>query len=321
MISNDALGNSVVITPLLQMLRAKYPGSELIYFSGTRSAELWQKDASISSGYSFLGTDPRSAMEHALNMPRFDWVINVESNDWARMLVPVLAGKDGRVTGPCLDQESRGRLPFEDNSRGALWEDREWIRESLSVDYPFLKSGFIGELFCRLAYCEGDVPRYRVHHELPTQEIPDVLIAMSASLPEKLWPVSSWIALLQDLKAQGVTVGLLGAKPKSQGQYWKGLSDEDAVVDAGLAIDLRGTLTLPQVAGALSCAKAVFTLDNGIMHLASAFDQPVVALFRHGIHRLWTPPYGNVIPLVSEPDGPVADIPVTLAKEALLGVL
>jgi hypothetical protein len=320
-ISNDALGNSVVITPLLQMLRAKHPGAELVYFSGTRSAELWRGDESISSGFSFLGAEPRIAVAHVLAMPTFDWVINVESNDWARMLVPILAGPEGRVTGPCIDAESRGRFPFEWNLRGTLWEDREWISESLPMDYPFLQTGFIGELFCRLAYCDGDVPRYKVHSEDPGRELPDVLIAMSASLPEKLWPVSSWVELLNDLKARGVTVGLLGAKPKSQGQYWKGLSDEDAVVSAGLVADLRGMLTLPQVAGALSRVKAVFTLDNGIMHLASAFDQPVVALFRHGIHRLWTPPYGNVVPLVSTAEGTVADIPVSTAKEALIGVL
>lgn len=321
MVSNDALGNSVVITPLLQMLRAKHPSADLVYFSGNRSAELWRNDASISSGVSFLGAEPRAAMAHALSLSPFDWVINVESNDWARMLVPILAGKEGRVTGPCIDAESRGRLAFEQNLRGSLWEDREWIRESLPIDYPFLKTGFIGELFCRLAYCDGDVPRYKVHSEDPGQDLPDVLIAMSASLPEKLWPVSSWVELLSDLKARGVTVGLLGAKPKSQGQYWKGLTDEDAVVSEGLVADLRGMLTLPQVAGALSRVKAVFTLDNGIMHLASAFDQPVVALFRHGIHRLWTPPYGNVLPLVSTAEGTVADIPVSTAKEALFGVL
>jgi ADP-heptose:LPS heptosyltransferase len=67
-------------------------------------------------------------------------------------------------------------------------------------------------------------------------------------------------------------------------------------------------LKLTEVVGALGRAKVVLTLDNGIMHLAGATQTPVIALFRDGIHRLWTPPSGNIVPIVSEPGRPVSEI-------------
>jgi heptosyltransferase-3 len=142
----------------------------------------------------------------------------------------------------------------------------------------------------------------------PPFEVPDVLIAMSASLPEKLWSSEGWAESLGRLREHGMTVGLLGAKPGPQNRYWKGALDEQEIVDRSLAVDLRGTLKLTEVVGALGRAKVVLTLDNGIMHLAGATQTPVIAMFREGIHRLWTPPSGNIVPIVSEPGRPVSEI-------------
>jgi ADP-heptose:LPS heptosyltransferase len=73
---------------------------------------------------------------------------------------------------------------------------------------------------------------------------------------------------------------------------------------------MRGTLTLPEVADLIDRARLVVTLDNGIMHLAATSSTPVVALFRHGIHRLWAPRWGKVEPVVAPEGSPVEAIPV-----------
>ena len=44
------------------------------------------------------------------------------------------------------------------------------------------QSGFIGEIFCRLAYLEGPIPSYRIPSAEPPIEVPPLLIATSASL-------------------------------------------------------------------------------------------------------------------------------------------
>ncbi|RYG35935.1 hypothetical protein EON81_11270 [bacterium] len=317
-ITNDALGNYVVSTPLLQALRQEHHGSEIHYFSGPRTEELWQHDESIQMGESIFGVPPSQSF--AAVRPNYDLVVNVESSALAKAFAARLSGPDTAVVGPTLDDEGRAELPFSADVRGDLWRDRHWIASDLPGRYPFLGSGFIGEIFVRLAYIESVVPEYRVYSD-PTQSGCDVLIAMSASLPEKLWPTEAWTRALSALKARGMTVGLLGAPPSRQGKYWKGGSAEESVVESGLAQDLRGKYSLPQVVGALASARAVLTLDNGIMHLAASTGTPTVALFRHGIDRLWTPPQGAVLPVVAPDGASVADISPLSVEEAILRAL
>jgi ADP-heptose:LPS heptosyltransferase len=205
-------------------------------------------------------------------------------------------------------------LPFQEDERGRLWQDKEWISPDLVTRFPFLDSGFIGELFCRLAYLEGAIPSYSVTKEEPTIRTPDILIATAASLPEKLWPVQKWLDLILALPSKP---GLIGAKPSQQKEFWQGGSGEEELVAAGLVHDLRGQLTLPQVVGALARAKQIITLDNGILHLGVSTGTPVVGLYRHGIHRLWAPPYKNLTVVTPGEGKPVSDI----TPEQVLNVL
>lgn len=314
LISNDAIGNYVVITPLVEMLRSRYPRATINYFGGVRTEEFWRIDDRFLDGYPLFGSPPHGLSDVA--NPPFDWVINVEWLPWAKAATAILAGENGFVTGPCLDAAGRGDLPFASDSRGALAADQNWISDDITRRYSFLTSGFIGEIFCRLAYLDGPVPRYRVPREEIASPV-DVLIAMSASLPEKLWPVEKWVQAVTKIRARGLTVGLLGAKPASQKGFWKGASAEDHLVDSGLVEELRGRYSLPQVVGVLASARQVLTLDNGIMHLAAATETPTAGLFRRGIHRLWTPPNGNVA-VVLPPGDSVEDILVETALGALV---
>lgn len=290
MIANDALGNYVVSTPLLQMLRRTYPQGSIHYYSGSRAQELWGQDPNIDTGFALYGTSPRESAASVVSREPYHLVINLESSPWAKAFAAVAASEDTFVVGPALGPTGRDDLPFGDDDRGDLARDREWIASDLVQRYPFLQTSFIAEIFARLAYLPGEVPLYAVPQQDPGAEIPSVLIATAASLPEKLWPAVKWAEVLRRLKAEGRTVGLLGAPPKAQQQFWKGNEAEDGLVAQGLVEDLRGRFTLPQVAGALARAGSVLTLDNGILHLAAAVKAPTVGLFRHGIHRLWAPP-------------------------------
>ncbi|MEZ0325217.1 MAG: glycosyltransferase family 9 protein [Fimbriimonas sp.] len=314
-IANDALGNYVVSTPLLQMLRAKYPSGKLDYYSGTRVRELWQHDTNVDQGFPLFGGPPYDSIKAQPNP--YDLVINIEQLPWAKCFAAAISGPEAFVCGPSLGLDGRDDLPFPDDERGQLARDREWIASDLTKKYPFLQSGFIGEIFCRLAYLEGPVPPYKVPSTEPEGEVPDVLIATAASLPEKLWPVAKWIESLEAIRKKGQTVGLIGAKPKEQKQFWQGGSGEEELVASCLVEDLRGKYKLTEVVGALAKAKQVLTLDNGILHMAVSTGTPTVGLYRHGIHRLWAPPYKNLTVLTPGEGKPVEDITVDQVLDAL----
>lgn len=316
LLTNDALGNYVVATPLVQMVKAAFPGCRLDWFCGRRSAELVEATPGVDEHIAWMDMPPRALAELALSRT-YDLVINNEGSAYALSTTALLASDETPVVGPCLGPQGRGPLPYAEDAVGALAEDKNWLSPTLKETHPILESGYIGEIFCRLAYLEGPVPPPFAPRRIPAGPTADILIACSASLANKLWSLDAWREAAAELGRQGLTVGLLGAKPKAQGQFWLGADAEAALVEEGLVKDLRGTMSLPEVCGALSQCRACLTLDNGIMHLAAASGCPAVALFRRGFPTLWMPPKGRITALESAEGQEVSDISAQEALEAL----
>lgn len=286
-IGNDAIGNFVVLTPLFQMLREELTPASLDYYGGTRVRELADASDLLDQTFPLHGTAPRDFLHVAADR-RYDLVINVERGAWAQAAAAVLSDKGTKVCGPCLDPEGRGPWSHPGDERGKLWEDQAWLSPEITSTYPFLKSGHISEIFCRLAYRDGTVPRYA----LPSGDLGerfDVIFATAASEADKLWPVENWIAAARFLQDKGLSVALVGAKPADQGKYWKGASDEEELLRQTGIVDRRGAWRLPEVVGALHQARLVLTLDNGVLHMAASGPAQIVGLFRNGYPRLWAP--------------------------------
>lgn len=294
LISNDALGNFAVATPVAQLLRSNLDPTSLIYFGGQRIQELATLSPLFDESIVFHGLEPETACKLPQQHGSFDLVLNIESSPASKMLAAALAGESGYVAGPSVGEGSRGDLPFPDDPEGRLWEDRHWIAEDIREKYPFLNSGFIAEIFCRCAYLVGPLPKYRIPSVEPGTKISDVIISTSASLESKLWARGSWKEVVRRIRDTGRLVGLVGAAPGAQSRFWNDGDTESALIAEGLVEDWRGRLSLAEVVGALKNAELVLSLDNGIMHFAVASGVQVVALFRYGIHRLWAPPYDNL---------------------------
>lgn len=318
-VANDAIGNFVVGTPLLQMLRAKFQPAALDYYGGTRTWELIEASDLIDFEHPLHGAPPCKTAEAIADRTQdgvYDLVVNMEWTSFAKVCTGMLAGTETFVCGPSIGLGGRADLPFSDDDRGDLWRDQEWISSEITSRYPFLNTGFIGEIFCRLAYLEGEVPGYRLPKK-PVASVPDVLIATAASLPEKLWTLEKWRETLKWMGGQGWSVGLIGAPPASQRQFWQGDATEDTLVSEGLLHDLRGKFTLPEVVGALESTKKVLTIDNGVLHLACGTATPTVGLFRYGVHRLWAPPTKGLTVLHPEEGKLVAEVEVSAVIEAV----
>lgn len=320
-IANDALGNFVMATPLLQLLRAERKPERLTFFGGARTWELQAASDLCDQTFVLQGATVAEVRQMLEMSGQFDLMVNLESTPFSKAMAGLLAGEEGLVAGPCIGAGGRGELPYASDDRGRLWADREWTASNLISNYPFLRSGFISEIFARLCYLEGELPPYRVPMADPGKPIPDVLIATAASLPEKLWDVANWRESIERLRLAELTVGLIGAKPSAQSQHWHGADAESELIGDDLAEDLRGKWTLPQVVGALARARAVLSLDNGVLHLAVAAGTPTVGLYRHGIHRLWAPPSPLLRVLTPGEGAPVSRIPIEDALAALGEIL
>ncbi len=315
-LANDALGNFAICTPLAQAFRKDCSEGVVDFYGGERTREL--EEAAVGDLFdwraSLLGAPfsaaVRNGLERAQQIGGYDLVLNVEIGAAHKAFAATLGGD--YVCGPALSETGRGEFDFPEDERGDLWRDKNWVDARLTHRYPFLESPFIGEIFFRLAYREGTLPSYKFPSAEPPFSVPKVLISTGASLAEKLWPVSKWRELLQGI---GEEVGLLGAPPKRQAEFYHSTDDEHSLVTEGLVTDLRGKLTLPEVVGALAKAGRVVTIDNGILHFAAANDVPTIGLYRKEIAGLWAPPNPNLI-VITPPNTAVADISVGDVRSA-----
>lgn len=317
-LANDAIGNFVMATPLLRLLRAEHSPRALDYFGGTRTWELQVASELTDNSYQLHGATRSEIVQLlAARGGSYDLIVNLESTPFSKTIASLLSDSTTFVAGPSAGAGGRGDLPYADDDRGALWADKCWIASDLTSRFPFLRSGFIAEIFARLCYLEGELPGYEVPSSEPGRIVPDILIAASASLDDKLWTAAKWQSTIRMAERHGLSVGLLGAKPSEQRHFWKGSDAEEILVAKSMVEDLRGQMSLPQVVGALALAKAVVTLDNGVLHLAVAAGTSTVGLYREGIHRLWAPPAKNLAVLTPRPGDHVSTIAAERVWEAI----
>ncbi|HZT08111.1 MAG TPA: glycosyltransferase family 9 protein [Chloroflexota bacterium] len=295
-IFRDQIGDFLVATPLMRGFRERFPRLVLDYLGGERTRELEAASDLIDARYSLYGRESDlSALRRFLSARRdeaggYDLAINLELDTRAAEACSLIDARfvAGRVAA---DSSSEARVVHAGRHVDRLWTDMAWNRSTLLQDFPELTSQFIGEIFCRLARVETDFTKTEAPIVEAPVDTPEVLLSTGANRVAKLWPATHWLAVARWLRESGRAVGLLGAPPGNDTYH---VADtDDALIRAGVR-DLRGALSLPQVAGALARAAIFLTVDNGLMHLGSAAGARCVALFGASPQRLWAPRGKNV---------------------------
>ncbi len=123
-----------------------------------------------------------------------------------------------------------------------------------------------------------------VARKLALPSPPWLIFIPATRWPTKLWPSENWRKLVELACDSGLPLIATGT------------SQERAYVSQCVGekvYNLAGRLSLPELAGILSGAQAVVSVDTGPMHLAAALGRPVVALF--GPTAPWrTGPFGKI---------------------------
>jgi ADP-heptose:LPS heptosyltransferase len=118
---------------------------------------------------------------------------------------------------------------------------------------------------------------------------PWLVLGPTANWAEKVWPAERFVAAARALTAPGGALD--GARIAVLGGPGAGERAMAAPVLAALpdAVDLVGTLALPEVAAVLRRAALFLGNDSGLMHLAAAAGAPVVGLFGQSDAREYGP--------------------------------
>lgn len=145
-----------------------------------------------------------------------------------------------------------------------------------------------------------------------------VFVHPVASRPGKMWTSDKWVELLRAVVGAGHPV-ILGAGPSPQERaYVRGIADS---LRSPIVHNSDGALDWKSIAGALYRSQLYLGVDTAAMHLASACDKPIIALFAHPPESdpvQWAPLNPNSVMIAPlENHSTTADISVTMVASAV----
>lgn len=304
------VGNLIVSLPALEGLRKRFPTAAIGFLGSETTADFeaslggldWRHSWDSSSTDSLQKLSTCISEQISLNGP-VKLAINFDGfNPVTQVLASFL--QPTYISGLSLDPSRRFLFGLGSDPSQSFLADPDWDSPDFVKRYsPYIETNYIAELFCFQAGVleQSDIRSLQIPSETPGFSVPDVLIHCTTARQAKVWPFSHWKIVVDDLSNRGLSVGLVGAPPKSQQDRYNSGDGETWLLSATQLIDLRGQTTLLQLAGACDLARAVISVDAGPMHIAAAMGTPTLAVVGNdaaGVGaspiRLWLPRSPNV---------------------------
>jgi heptosyltransferase I len=281
----SALGDVVLVLPMIRTLQARWPGLRLTWVIGKGALPIVA--GLESEGVEFIPIDkPRSvgdylALRRRLADRHFDYLFCLQASWRANWLYPCISAT--RKIGYGADR--------------AKDLHRFFIREALPPAKAHLAEGFL-----QFAEQLGVPAPARADWRLPLdpealawsrRELPNTpFLALSAcaSKPERDWPVERYAAVLRQVKDRhALPIVLLGGRTPREIEMAQRILSVSGVP----ALNLVGRTTIPQLSAALSACRLLIAPDTGAVHIANAHGRPVVGLY--GVAPASrTGPYGHL---------------------------
>ena len=148
---------------------------------------------------------------------------------------------------------------------------------------------------------------------------PWLALGPTANWDRKVWPAERFVALAEALSAPGGP--LAGAKVAvlgGPGAAERAMAAPVLAALGGRAVDLVGTLSLPEVAAVLARCSLFVGNDSGLMHLSAATGAPTLGLFGPSPAEHYAPSGPRAAAVVA-PGSPGLDSMPNLTLDAALG--
>ena len=274
LIKQTSLGDVVHATAPIRSVRMAHPDALITVLTSTTASEILRNNSDI---------------DHLLTFDRY----RVKSDWWRRPLWTLghFARTFSAVRAPYFDlvidlQGSWKTVIF-------LWaarttrryaKGRWWFAECFHQPMSHAIDEMAGVLeLAGIKSCQS-VPILRVDRhsaetvsrvlkKLTNPERPIALLCPFTRWPTKNWPISKFSALAEQL-AEEFQVVFTGS-PNDRPQIEEAIAETPPVS----AVNLAGRLSLPEFFALAARSEVVVTGDSLPMHVASAFDRPLVSLF------------------------------------------
>ncbi len=270
----SSIGDIVLTTPVVRCLRKAYPDAAIHYATKQAFVPLLQGNPYITQLHA-LGESFNTLVKE-LKAEKFDYVIDLHHNQRTQLLKWQLG----------VPATSFAKLNFE-----------KWLMVQLKINR--LPAVHIVDRYldaCRTLQVVNDnqgldyfIPK---GEELSVTDLPSafhreyVAWVIGAKQATKKFPVAKIIQTIR-LMPQVPFVLLGGPEDRAEGAII-----ETAFKDSGYKLyNACGKYNLNQSASLLKRAKTVVTNDTGLMHIAAAFNKPIVSLWGNTIPQFGMYPY------------------------------
>ncbi len=288
----SSLGDVIHALPVLRLLKAHFPKSEIYWWLEASLIPLLEKDPDLSGIIPFhrrhWAAPARwpeiAASVHLMREMRFDYAIDLQG--LARSSLFAWIANAGLTIG--LDNEREGA--------------REGARALYDITPPRAPANMHAvDRYLAVLPLLG-VPERRNFDWLPRR--PDIAaqveekwkaaasgwiaLAPGGRWDNKRWPARYYIELVKQLRERNnLKFAILGSKSEH------GLAQEIAASDPERCLNLAGLTSLAEMIEWIRISRLVITNDTGPMHAAAALRRPVIAIFGP-TNPLSTGPYGQI---------------------------
>lgn len=238
---------------------------------------------------------------------RPDGVLNLTATLSGRLLARRLVPSGGPLLGFALDENGFG-LDADAWSTFLQAASRDRGCSPFNLVDVIRRVAGVGGLPSVFTLRPPDAERRAVMHRRLVEAAPAgcagfVALQPGASEDRRRWPVSAFATVGDRLWHEQRLCPVLVGSP-AEGH----LADEYAALASAPFVSLIGHTLLPDLAAALSCARALLTNDTGTMHLAAGLGVPVLAVFLATAQPWDTGPYSDDACCL-EPDMPCHPCP------------
>ena len=289
----SSLGDILLMTPLLNLLRTTCPQAQIDVLVKAEYHDLLRAHPGITR---LLIFDPRQSLLHTLRglrADRYDLALDLHCTPRSQLLLRGL--------------RARRKLVYNKRVlRRALLVRLGWntLRRMTPVPElyaaPLRRLGLAGRLGPPTMHLDPESTEAMQAHIART--LPDashqplLAVAPGARWATKRWPVERFAAVAQELaREKQAAVVILGGPDEAQ--LARTLYDK---IDVPV-VNGAGTLSLMNSAALLSRCRLLISNDSGLMHMATALRVPVVAIFGPTVQEFGFYPFQARAEVVSEP--------------------
>ena len=283
----SAIGDILLITPLLRAIRTRYPGARIAVLTKERYAPLLSHNPHVSEVIGIPPGEGIRAIAERIRGVRYSHLLDLH----------------GSLRSRALRRLAPGRW----RTYAKRWMERTVLittkRDIYRAEVPVAERYF--EAARRLDVDpDGGPPDFFLSEDADRrtgewlfrlnlgQDRPIVAIAPGAAHATKRWPAEYWIDLARRITSTGADVAVLGGPDDAR------LAGRIAEQAGSSVASMAGILDLQETGAVIRRAEVLVSGDTGVMHMATGVGTPVVALFGPTVRQFGFFPYRSAAGVV-----------------------